>query len=322
VSGLSFSLLALIALLAVSGFFSGAEAALFSLERNRVRELGASSANGRIVASLLERPRRVLVTILLGNLVVNVFATSAATALCIGTFGRRGLGIAFVGMSALLLAFGEVIPKTVALRWRERVSLWVVLPLRVIHTLVLPVRVPLAAFADGAVLVLRRMIGAHSRSFTHEEIVTALRIARDEGNVGNFEYEMLVGALRFRHTVVREIMTPSINVISAPLTATRTELLEEFGHSGKSRLPIYGESPDHIVGVLHVKDLIAREAGRNEADLRARLREPFFVQETEPISSLYNALQMRNAHFAIVLDEYSSFAGGGNHRRYPRRTGG
>jgi len=309
VDGLLLYAVALAALLCLSAFFSGSEAALFSLSRSRLRSLGEGNAAGRTIARLLEEPRKLLVSILLGNLIVNILATSMATAVMLRILGERGVGYSFVTMSALILLAGEVVPKTIALRWSERVAAAVIFPLRFFHVAVLPLRVPISRFSDAVIDGLRRYLGTAKRSLTREELVTALRISRREGTVGRFEYEVLSNVLEFRHKVVKEIMTPSIDVVSSSVRTGRAELLRQFADSGYSRMPIHDTSTDDIIGVLHVKDLVDPLAASSEADLRERLREPFFIQETTPISRLYNELQNRKLHVAMAIDEYTSFAG-------------
>lgn len=307
--GLPLYLLALAGLLMLSAFFSGGEAAIFSLPRSRVKTLREGSASGRTAAGLLEKPRKLLVTILLGNLLVNISATSAATEVCLRVFGERGLAYAFLLMSSAILVFGEILPKSIALRWPERVVALVVLPLRWFHALVLPVRVPLSALSDGLIGLLRRPIGQPKGSFTAQEILSALRLARHDGQASQFEYDIIANVLSFRGTAVREIMTPSIGVVSAKVGDTRAALLRRFAESGHSRIPIRDRTGDEIVGILHIKDLVERDAAASETDLRARLQEPYFVRETDPINALYNEMQKKGLHIALVLDEYASFAG-------------
>lgn len=257
----------------------------------------------------METPRKLLISILLGNLIVNIFATSAVTAVLLDTFGERGLGYAIVVMSALILTFGEIFPKAIAIHWPERFALLVIIPLRVFHTLVTPVRAPLSRLTDAAIERLRRRIGQAKKHFTWEELVTAVQISRTSGAVGLFEYEILSNVLEFREKIVKEIMTPSIDVVSKPATSGRTDLVRTFLESGASRVPIWGETTDDIIGVLHIKDMLDPTSAANEEELRELLREPFFIPETAPISELYHELQRRKAHIAIVIDEYGSFVG-------------
>ena len=299
----------LLVLLCLSAFFSGAEAALFSLSNSQIRTLKQASPGGRLLARLMSQPRAVLVTVLVCNLTVNVFASSFATSLAIKTFGERGLLIAAAGMSILIMIATEVIPKVAGMHWSARVSPTIAYPLTFFHALVLPLRIPLAWISEAVSRPLRRRIGAARRSYTWDELLTAVRIARRDGSVGAFEYEIFSHVLEFREKVVKEIMTPSIHVTSAPVYATRSELLALFASSGHSRMPIHGESPDDVIGILHVKDLVEPDAADTEEDLRSRMRETFFIQENAPIVDLYHELQRRKIHVAVVIDEHTSFAG-------------
>lgn len=302
-------LVALIVLLCLSAFFSGSEAALFSLSRAQLRALGAGSGAGRAIHRLLQQPRKLLITILLGNLVVNIFTTSTATGVFISLFGESGAVYSFLLMSALIMLFGEIFPKAVAMHWSERFASATIFPLRLVHGLVLPVRLPLSKFSDAVIGFLGARLGDARRSFTWEELITALRIAKGEGELGRFEYEVLSNVLEFREKIVREIMTPSIRVVSASAYSRRHELMRLFANSGMSRIPVFEKSPDDIIGVVHIKDLLDPSAASDDGTVRVRTREPFFVQENTPIAQLYNEMQERQEHAAIVLDEFGSFAG-------------
>jgi putative hemolysin len=185
----------------------------------------------------------------------------------------------------------------------------VAVPLSVIHLLLLPVRAPLSRFSDAVIDALRGRIGSARRSYAWDELLTAVRAGRREGKIGAFEYEILSHVLEFRQKVVKEIMTPSIHVVSASLRTPRDQLLALFASSGRSRIPVYGDSPDDVIGILHVKDMVDPLSARSEDDLRARLREVFFIPEAAPIAELYAELQRRKLHVAIAIDEHGSFAG-------------
>lgn len=307
--GFAFYLVALVVLLFLSGFFSGSEAALFSLSRAQVRSLGSVAGPGREIERLLREPRKILITILLGNLIVNIFATSTATALLMDAFGPRGVGYSFLIMSALIMLFGEILPKAIAIHWSARFATVAILPLRVFHAVVMPVRIPLSALSEIVIGAVRRRVGQAKRFLTWDELITALRIARNEGELGPYEFEILSNVLEFRQKIVKEIMTPSIHVVAASVRSRRGELMKMFAGSGLSRIPLYDTSTDDIVGLLHIKDLVDPRAGTGEDDLRARVREAFFVQEATPIAQLYNEMQRNKAHAAVVLDEFGSFAG-------------
>ncbi len=300
--------LALAALLTLSAFFSGSEAALFSLSRTRVRALRERSRAGKMISSQLERPRQLLVTILLGNLIVNISATTVVTALCLQWFGERGVLIAFLFMTIVLLVVGEIVPKVLALHWNERLASFTIFPLSVFHAIVIPVRRPLAWVAEAFIALFQKRLGHSTRSFTTDELIGAIRLGGREGDVGMFEAEVFANVLEFRRIKVREIMTPSIHVIAMPSSASRRDVLNKFLESGFSRLPIYRDSPDHVVGILHIKDLL-ETAAAPITDWVDRLREPLHVPESSPIGEVYNSLQRRKQHAACVIDEYGSFSG-------------
>jgi CBS domain containing-hemolysin-like protein len=207
------------------------------------------------------------------------------------------------------MTFGEIFPKVIALHWSERVALMAIVPLRLFHVTAAPIRVPLSTMSDAVIERLRRRIGKPKRHFTWDELVTAVQISRTAGAVGLFEYNILSNVLEFRETIVKEIMTPSIDVVSRPVTADRAELVRTLLDSGLSRLPIWGKTTDDITGILHIKDLLDPDSAGNQQELRALLREPLYVPETIPIDELYDEMQNRKAHVAVVIDEYASFVG-------------
>jgi putative hemolysin len=307
--GLLAHTLALAVLLTLSAFFSGSEAALFSLRSAQVSRLAAQSAAGREVAALLAAPRKILITILIGNLVVNVFATSASTAVALSLFGDKGLGVAFAGMSLLIMVFGEILPKVLAINRPRRASMLAAYPLKILHIVFYPVRMPITLLTDAVVEWFKRQLGMARRHFSREELITALAMGKAHGQVGDFEFELLSNIIEFRETVVKEIMTPSIDVFSLPMSTARAEMEEQVIDSGHSRVPVYGETPDDIRGIVHIKD-VAAAAGQGSAfDIGGILRDPYYVPESMRISQLFKEFGRLKAHLALVIDEYGSYVG-------------
>jgi CBS domain containing-hemolysin-like protein len=302
-------LAAVVVLILFSAFFNGSEAALYSLGRASVSRLEKRSPAGRRVASLLRRPRRLLITILIGNLVANVFASSQATSLAMGIFGEKGVGVAFVVMSATILAVGEIFPKVLAINHATVVSMLVAYPLSVLHFLFTPFRWPMARFSDIILDFIKRRLGAAVRHFSKDEILTALEVGRDAGHFGEFEYELLSNIMEFRETTVKEIMTPSINVFSLPSSMSAEDLLDQVMRSGYSRAPLYGEAMDDIKGFVHIKDLARVTREEEDLDVSSILMHPYYVPESAKISFLFNELARERLHIALVIDEYGSFVG-------------
>ncbi len=302
-------LIVLVVFILFSAFFSGSEAALFSLTRSQIDGLRKESAAGREIARCLRRPRRLLITILIGNLIVNVFSTSAATSVAIEAFGGKGVWIAFAVMSGIIMVFGEIVPKVLAINRPKGFSLSIVYPLKLFHVLLAPFRWPMARFSDWVIDFLKKRLGVANRHFSKDELLTALGIGRDEGHLGDFEYDLLTNVIDFRETTVKEIMTPSINVVSLPASLSHEGLRERMLESGFSRVPVHGETTDDIKGILHIKDLARVTKEDPDFDITAILMPPFYVPESSRISFLFHELGNRRAHFAVVIDEYGSFAG-------------
>jgi putative hemolysin len=302
-------ILALIVLIGFSAFFSGSEAALFSLSRNQLQRLENESAAGRSIAVLLSAPRNVLITILIGNLIVNVFSTSAVTSIAISIFGEKGVAIAFAFMSTLILVFGETFPKALALNRPRKFALLCAYPLRIFHFVFLPARVPISIFTSAIIEQFKKHFGGVNQFFSREELLTAINIGRREDQLGEFEYEILSNIIEFRDTTIKEIMTPSIEVFSLPIDTDKEELLEKIMKGNYSRIPIYGETTDDMRGVLHIKDAIGAAEEVSGGGIAELIRPVYYVHESMLIPELFDSLMKNNLHLAIVIDEYASFVG-------------
>ena len=301
-------LAALAVLIAFSAFFSGSEAALFSLDRTQIKRLNDGSKAGRLVARALSTPRRLLITILIGNLIVNVIATSAATSVAVSIFGEAGIAIAFAGMSIIILILGEILPKVIALNKAEKFSLATIRPLRFLDIVFTPARMPISALTDAVIGWLSKRLGGSERHFTRDELLTAIDIGVDGGQVNPFEHDLLSNIIEFRDTIVREIMTPSIDVFSLPMDLSREEMLERMLSRNWSRVPIYGESQDDIRGFVHIKDIAVAKSGE-AFDISAVLREPYMVPESTRIAELFREFGRRHGQLSLVIDEYGSYVG-------------
>lgn len=262
-----------------------------------------------MVAGLLQHPRKLLITILLGNLIVNIFSTSIATSIAIQTFGERGVGFAFFFMSIVLIIAGEILPKVVALHKAESFSKAVIFPLRVFHAIFMPLWYLLARFTDFTIGTIRRYLGQHRKVYSPEELRTAVEIGLREGDLEEYEHGILSNILSFREKVVREIMTPSIDVFSLSVQSSREDLIDCIRKSTFSRIPLYGESTDDIRGILHVKDLLRIMDDASGGDIANHLRTPYYIPESAKIAELFKEFLNQKTHIAIVIDEYGSFVG-------------
>jgi len=313
-------------LLVLSAFFSGSETALFSLSRvqvQRLRESGGRSA--RAVADLLAFPRRLLITILVGNMVVNVAAASLVAALATSLLGDKGVGVAIGATTLFLLLFGEVTPKTLAVRHAEAIARAVALPLLGFSKLIFPVRVVLRHITNAILFVLRQGHIQSERLLTRREFRAALEAGQEEGVIDVHEREMVEHIFEFRQMDARELMVPRTEIVCVSETARIEEALALARSSRHSRLPVYGADIDEIWGVFDVRDLPAWKGqpvwGRTILEFiqtddltaatprRPLVRPAFLVPETRHVGDLLRDMRETGAHMAILLDEYGGTAG-------------
>jgi len=300
-------LLLFILCLGLSAFFSASEVALISITRAKVRTLVNEQRPGsEALAELKEQPNRFLIAILIGNNIVNVAATALATAVTIRIFGDVGVGIATGAVVILLLLFGEIGPKTYATRNMERFALAVSQPIHMLCRILSPI-----IFAIDRVMGRRNDDeGQAEPAVTEDEIKEWIDVGKEEGAIEQEEREMLYSVLEFGDTTAREIMTPRVDVALIDDQTTLEEALHFFNETGFSRIPVYHDHMDNIIGVLNVKDVISSQiAGKKNIPIKDLMYDPFFVPESKKIDDLLKELQLRKVQIAIVLDEYSSFVG-------------
>jgi putative hemolysin len=299
----------LILLLVLSSIFSGSETALFSLKSYQVRGLRRRPSRDSIkVATLLKDPYHLLVSILVGNTLVNVAASSIGTDV-VGRFFEQGVvGISVVAMTALILMFGEIIPKTIAVNHPVGIAL------RSAGIIALAVRVlaPARRILESAVALAGRMrVGRPGGKATgyHEQVADAIAAGHTQGILDRFEGDVLGGIFRIMHLSVQNTMTPRTEVF---MLSSDTPLGQAVGlvkSSGYSRIPVFDAgNREEIRGVLYAKDLLQRQYS---SDLLTSeiARKPIFVPESKSIADLLRDFVSGAAHFAVVIDEYGSFTG-------------
>jgi magnesium and cobalt exporter, CNNM family len=292
--------------LGLSAFFSSSEVALIIINRAKVRTLVNEGRKGaQALATLKENPDHILITILIGNNLVNVGAAAIATAIAIDLFGNIGIGIATGVVTFTLLVFGEIWPKIYATRADENFALKVA-----------PIILSLSKILSPLIRVVDRFskssttTGLGEQVVTEEEIKEWIDVGEEGGSIEAEEKEMLYSVLEFGDTTAREIMTPRIDVAMMEDTSTVDSALKLFNETGFSRIPVYHDTIDNIIGVLNVKDVFSfLLSGKKKASIREIMYDPYVVPETKKIDDLLKELQVRKVQMAIVLDEYSSFAG-------------
>ncbi len=291
----------------LSAFFSSAEVALISIHRAKVRTLVNEGKPGsQAVAALKESPEHLLITILIGNNIVNVAAAALATSIAIQMFGDIGVGIATGFVVIVLLLFGEITPKIYAAHASDSFALTVA-----------PVILLLSRLFAPIIWIVERVspklgIGKDvaEPAVTEEEIKEWIDVGKEEGTIEQGEQDMLYSVLEFADTTAREIMTPRVNVILMEDTVSFEEAIRIFNDTGFSRIPVYHEQIDNITGILNVKDVFsAMVSRRKDSAIKEVMYDPMFVPEMQKIDDLLKELQVHRVQMAVVIDEYSSFVG-------------
>jgi len=290
-----------------SAFFSSSEVALISITRAKARTLANEGKPGSAaVAALKESPEHLLITILIGNTVVNIAAASIATAIAIQMFGDLGVGIATGFVVIMLLVFGEIGPKIYAARATDGFALTIA-----------PVILFLSKLFTPVIWLVERVsptlgIGKDTAepAVTEDEIKEWIDVGKEDGTIEQGEQDMLYSVLEFGDTTAREIMTPRVNVILIEDAISFEEAIRIFNETGFSRIPVYHDQIDNITGILNVKDVFsAMVSRRKDSTIREIMYDPMFVPETKKIDDLLKELQVHRVQMAIVIDEYSSFVG-------------
>jgi len=299
----------LIILLALLAFFSGAETALMSLSKIRVRHMVEEKIKGAdLVEKLIQSPSKLLGTILVGSTVINISASALATALAIDLFGSRGVGIATGIMTVMVLVFGEITPKSLAAQNSENFSLKVIKPILFTVALLKPVVVVVTYITNIFIRLLGGKASKDRPFITEEELKTMVDVSEEEGVLEIEEKEMIFNVFEFGDLKVKEVMVQRTDVVAVDVEVSFNEIIEVFKEEQFSRIVVYEESVDEVVGILNVKDLFFLEEKEN-FDIRKYMREPFFTFEFKNVAELLREMKKARVHMSIVLDEYGGTAG-------------
>jgi putative hemolysin len=305
-------LVLLILCLLLSAFFSSSETAFVSLQRIRLQHLVNTKVRGaKQVARMMEKPERLLSTILLGNNFVNTAAAALATFLAISVWGEQGILIATIVVTIVLLIFCETTPKTIATRHAEGLSLALARPIEAISRLLTPFVVALSWIASG----FSKLFGGTPvpRSLaTEEEIRTMISVGHKEGTVEEEEAEMLHKVFEFGNRPVSEVMVPRTEVVWVEKGTKLADFLNLYAQSPLSRFPVYEHNRDNVVGILSVKDIVmaqAKETISDEGVIDDLIRPAYFAPETKRISELFAEMRDKNYRMTVVVDEFGGAAG-------------
>jgi Mg2+/Co2+ transporter CorB len=313
--GLGLTIAAIAMLLAFSGFFSGSETALTAASRARMNRL-AEEKNRRaaLVLQLTGNLERLIGALLLGNNLVNIMASALATGVFIALFGDAGVVYATLVMTALVVIFAEVLPKSYAITNTDRFALAVAPFVRIVLWLFAPLTAAVQFIVRGALRLFGIDISeTQSVLSAHEELRGAINLHHREGGVVKLDRDMLGGILDLRDLEVCDIMVHRKNMTMIDASLSNDEIVAQALASPHTRIPLWLNEPENIVGVLHAKDLLRALAGAswNPAAIRPLdiAAKPWFVPESTPLQNQLNAFLRRKAHFALVIDEYGALMG-------------
>ena len=301
-------LIILVILLALSAFFSSSETALTTVNRIRMRSL-AEEGNKRAakVLKITDDSAKMLSAILIGNNVVNLTASSLATTLAIHIFGNAGAGIATGILTVLILIFGEISPKTMATLRAEKISL----QFCNVIWLLMKILTPVIFLINHLSMLVLRLLGVKAsegrQAMTESELRTIVDVSHESGVIESEEKEMINNVFDFGDALAKEVMVPRIDMTFAQVDSSYDEILDIFREDRFTRLPIYEETTDDVIGILNIKDLLLCD--REHFSVRELMREPYFTYEHKHTADLLVEMRNSSINIAIVLDEYGTTAG-------------
>lgn len=301
-------IITLVVLVWISSFFSSSESAFLSVNKIRMRAMAdEGDKRAQKVLKLQERTDSLLSSILVGNNLVNIGASSLATALAITIDPVKGVGIATVVMTVVLLIFGEITPKTMATRNAEKYALRLAGPITVVTTVLSPAAKLFNLITNGIIRLLGGKDVGDTPTVTEAELKTLVDVGHEEGVVATDEKRMINNVFDFGDAKAKDVMTPRTDIAAISVDAAYEEIVDLFREERFSRLPVYEEDIDDIIGVLYLKDLAF--VPKEDFMLRNYLREVFFTYENKSTTSLFNQMRTAVHPMAIVLDEYGGTSG-------------
>ena len=301
-------LVILVILLSASAFFSSAETALMTSNKLKIRNLAENGdKRAKKVLDITANTDKMLSAILIGNNVVNLTASSLSTTLTLKIFGSSLVGIATGILTFLILVFGEITPKNVASKNAENMALAYIGVISVIVTVMTPV-IFIVNKVAGAVISIFPKNSDENNAVTEEELRAMVEYSHEEGVIENEEKKMIVNVVDFGDTVAGDIMVPRVDMVMVDEKSSYEEILQVFREERYTRIPVYEETPDNVIGILNVKDFLLIEDKENFV-MKELLREPLYTYEYKKTSALMMDMRKTGANIVIVLDEYGITAG-------------
>jgi len=308
-TNLVFGFFAIFALLFCSALVSGAEVALFSLSQKDVDDtLQEHPSKGKIISKLLEKPKKLLATLLVANNFINIcvvilFLFIGKNLFSAVTSPFLKFSIQVIIVTFLILLFGEVLPKVYASRNNIKFAKWVAYPVALLDKLLSPISLPMRKVT----IYLHNKLGKQKTNFSVDQLSQALELT--DSDEGSFEEQkILEGIVTFGNTDAKQVMSPRMDIFALEIEESFATIYSKIIEKGFSRIPVYRDNIDQIEGVLFVKDLL-RHIDNEEFDWKTLIREPFFIPENKKIDNLLKDFQNMKSHLAIVVDEYGGTSG-------------
>jgi putative hemolysin len=300
----------LIILLFMSAFFSATETSFMSLSRLRIHHLVKKKVNNAsLVMKMIADPGHLLSTILVGNNLVNVAASALATSIALRLFGQAGIGIAVSILTLLILVFAEITPKTYAAANSVSLSLKIARLVSWIEIIFNPVVKLLGIITD----LLMKLIGSKAKlnriTISEEEIRTLIDLGKSMGSIEPDEVEMITKIFDLNDTLVRDVMIHRVDIVGISIDATLEQAWEVFADTTHSRIPVFKDTLDNIIGMLYARDLLKYHKNIENESIENIMRKPYYVPVTKPINDLLTEFRREKTHIAVVLDEFGGTAG-------------
>ena len=297
-------------LLILSAFFSGSETALTTVNKLRIRTLAEDDVKGaKTVGKLIEDPGKMLSAILIGNNIVNISASSLATTLASEYFGNEWIGLVTGLLTLFVLIFGEITPKSMSTIYAEKISLRIAGSIYLLTKILTPIIFLLNKFCVGILLLLRIDPNAKAAAITENELRTILDYSHEEGVIESEERRMITNVVDFGDSLAKDVMVPRIDMAFVDVELTYDELIEAFAKDKYTRMPVYSETRDNVIGIVNLKDVFFYNGNTASFKIADIIRDPYFTYEYKKTSELLIEMRRNSISLAIVLDEYGTTAG-------------
>ena len=298
-------------LLGFSAFFSGSETALMTVQRARLRQLSKRhSRSVKIVEGILEKPERLISTILLGNNLVNIAMTAIATAIALSLWGEAGIIYVTIGLTIIILIFAEIAPKVYARHHSERISLITAPVLKVIMTVFRPFTFGVNYIVRKMLLLLDIDIARIRRNIVTEgEVKSLISIGLEDGSISAEEKDMIDKVFTLNDKSVADVMIPKKRMVTLRSDYTLDQALKTIKRHGYSRYPVKNSRSQEIIGFIHAKDLLGKSGRKKLSSMKKLIRLPYFIPENKKINRQLRHFKSRGMHQAVVLNEQGDVVG-------------